>query len=57
MKDLSEPKTFLGMQIEGILLYLAGAARPDILYAVNVLSRTQANPSYEIFTTDASFRD
>ena len=31
----------------GSLLYLAGATRPDISYAVNILSRKQTNPSVE----------
>ena len=32
-------------EILGSLLYLAGTTRPDIAYAVNVLSRHQINPS------------
>ena len=35
----------LYIQVIGCLLYLANAARPDNLYAVNVLSRHQSNPT------------
>lgn len=34
----------------GSLLYLAGATRPDIIYAVNVLSRHQLNPTQNEWT-------
>lgn len=34
----------------GSLLYLAGATRPDIIYAVNVLNRHQLNPTQNEWT-------
>ena len=45
IKRENEPKLFPYREAIGSLLYLGNTTRPDILYAVNALSRRQTNPT------------
>ncbi|KAK7605170.1 hypothetical protein V9T40_007028 [Parthenolecanium corni] len=44
-KQVDKPKMFPYREALGSLLYLTGATRPDIWYAVNMISRNQENPT------------
>uniref|UniRef100_A0ABD2WHR9 Reverse transcriptase Ty1/copia-type domain-containing protein n=1 Tax=Trichogramma kaykai TaxID=54128 RepID=A0ABD2WHR9_9HYME len=45
VKEMSQPFTGPYREVIGSLLYLAGVTRPDIAYAVNLLSRRQVAPT------------
>lgn len=44
-QDFKSPLSMPYREVVESLLYLAGATRPDITYAVNVFSRHQVNPT------------